>query len=220
MPYRVSLIAMSSILFACNSNSTSQEVEKNNEIEVVEERNTYEEKILTYQKELGEAFINPETSPLQGELLENFKNSPGHDFYGVNEVYRVQASWTITEGEGVIKIPTSDDRTKEFKPYGVAKFTLMGEKQELILYQNIRLLEESGHENHLFLPFKDLTSGETSYGGGRYIDLEIPTGDTIEIDFNKAYNPYCAYSDGYSCPIPPAENHLNLKVEAGIKSPK
>ena len=76
-----------------------------------------------------------------------------------------------------------------------------------------------GMKDHLFVPFKDWTNGEESYGGGRYIDLK--TGDItdgkITIDFNKCYNPWCAYSDGYNCPIPPVENHFELKIEAGEK---
>ena len=71
--------------------------------------------------------------------------------------------------------------------------------------------------DHLFLPFTDNTNGVETYGGGRYIDLKIPAGNTINIDFNKAYNPYCAYSDKYSCPIPPPENHLDIEIKAGIK---
>jgi uncharacterized protein (DUF1684 family) len=69
----------------------------------------------------------------------------------------------------------------------------------------------------LFLPFLDNTNGDTTYGGGRYIDLRIPEGDTIEIDFNKAYNPYCAYNSRYSCPIVPRENYLDTNIEAGVK---
>ena len=76
------------------------------------------------------------------------------------------------------------------------------------------------YKNHLFLPFTDLSNGEKSYTGGRFIDLEIPNSDVIVIDFNKAYNPYCAYSPDYSCPIPPAENHLNVNILAGVMKPK
>ena len=72
------------------------------------------------------------------------------------------------------------------------------------------------YSNHLFIPFNDITNGVETYDAGRYIDLEIPKGDTIIIDFNKAYNPYCAYNDGYSCPIPPEENNLEVEVKAGV----
>jgi uncharacterized protein (DUF1684 family) len=69
----------------------------------------------------------------------------------------------------------------------------------------------------LFLPFSDLTCGKESYIGGRYIDLKIPTSDTILIDFNTAYNPYCAYNHKYSCPIVPLENDLPVAINAGVK---
>jgi hypothetical protein len=75
------------------------------------------------------------------------------------------------------------------------------------------------YADYLFLPFNDASNGKTTYGGGRFIDLEIPAAGnkTIEIDFNKAYNPYCAYNHNYSCPIPPDENNLNILVNAGVK---
>ncbi|MBP6826735.1 MAG: DUF1684 domain-containing protein, partial [Saprospiraceae bacterium] len=90
----------------------------------------------------------------------------------------------------------------------------------LQIYQNIRLLTSQKYFDYLFLPFKDTTNGDTTYGGGRYLDLRldnIGSDQMMEIDFNKAYNPWCAYSDGYNCPIPPATNHLEMAVEAGEK---
>jgi uncharacterized protein (DUF1684 family) len=87
----------------------------------------------------------------------------------------------------------------------------------LAIYQNVDLVNTAGYEDYLFIPFKDLTNGEDTYGGGRYLDLKIPEGETILIDFNRAYNPYCAYNHNYSCPIPPFENHLKVKIEAGVK---
>jgi uncharacterized protein (DUF1684 family) len=76
------------------------------------------------------------------------------------------------------------------------------------------------YKNYLFVPFKDLSSGKETYGGGRYLDFETTAikEDLVILDFNKAYNPYCAFSSGFSCPIPPKENHLNVRVEAGEKN--
>jgi uncharacterized protein (DUF1684 family) len=76
------------------------------------------------------------------------------------------------------------------------------------------------YKNYLFVPFKDMTNGKETYGGGRYLDLETTDiqNDSVILDFNKAYNPYCAYSNGYSCPIPPKENHLAVSIEAGEKT--
>jgi uncharacterized protein (DUF1684 family) len=85
------------------------------------------------------------------------------------------------------------------------------------VYQNAELVRKNTYVNYLFLPFSDLTSGNETYIGGRYIDLRIPYGDTIAIDFNQAYNPYCAYNRKYSCPIVPLENDLPIAIRAGVK---
>ena len=80
------------------------------------------------------------------------------------------------------------------------------------------MFDKEGYEDYLFLPFLDNTNGEESYGGGRYVEARIPEGDTIIIDFNKAYNPYCAYNEKYSCPIVPRQNYLPIEVKAGVKA--
>jgi len=92
----------------------------------------------------------------------------------------------------------------------------------LTLYQNFALLTNPLYKDLLFLPFTDLTNNKETYGGGRYINLDIKSINEakIIIDFNKAYNPYCAYSDGYRCPIPPEENNLPLEIKAGEKNYK
>ena len=79
-------------------------------------------------------------------------------------------------------------------------------------------MSKPGYEDYLFLPFLDNTNGETSYGGGRYVEGRIPEGDILVIDFNKAYNPYCAYNEKYSCPIVPRENSVDENIEAGVKA--
>jgi len=78
-------------------------------------------------------------------------------------------------------------------------------------------MKEEEYRDYLFLPFTDLTNGEQTYMGGRYLDLSIPEGDTIVLDFNRAYNPYCVYNKKYSCPLVPPVNALNTKISAGIK---
>lgn len=85
------------------------------------------------------------------------------------------------------------------------------------MYQNLDLIKKPGFKDYLFLPFTDMTCGDESYLGGRYIDMKMPTSKWITIDFNKAYNPYCVYNDNYSCPIVPSENHLDIEIKAGVK---
>jgi uncharacterized protein (DUF1684 family) len=113
-------------------------------------------------------------------------------------------------------------RTKDevkYVKYGTVTFEYEGENHTLSIYQNLDLIaKRPEYSNYLFLPFTDLTNGENSYGGGRYLDMEIPeSGSTIVLNFNKCYNPLCHYNKKYSCPIPPAENDLSIRVEAGVK---
>ncbi|MFT2009929.1 DUF1684 domain-containing protein [Pontibacter sp. 13R65] len=170
--------------------------------------------IAAFQEELNIAYRNPEKSPLPPEAVASFS---AHDFFPVNLSYRVQAKFIRTENEAVFRMKTSTDRLPEYVKYGEAVFELEGKSYKLSIYQNIALHKTEQYKNHLFLPFTDLTNGHQTYGGGRYLDLSIPAGDIILIDFNKAYNPYCAYSPRYSCPVPPRENHLNTPIVAGIK---
>src|SRR5690606_24948076 len=86
-------------------------------------------------------------------------------------------------------------------------------------YQNQDLIKQPTYQTYLFIPFTDATTGQDTYATGRYLDFSIPQGqDSVWLDFNKAYNPYCAYGDGYSCPIPPKENQLAVRIEAGVKA--
>jgi len=113
---------------------------------------------------------------------------------------------------------TTTDRLPIYRKYGEARFKLGGKDQVLSIFQNLGLMEDPEYEDYLFVPFTDETNGSESYGGGRYLDVEMPEGDRMIINFNKAYNPYCAYNAKYSCPIPPAENHLDIEVKAGVKA--
>ena len=117
-------------------------------------------------------------------------------------------------------MPTTTDRLPLYRKYGIATFTLNNKKLELSLYQHQTTSTSYSDENLLFLPYKDTSNGTTSYGGGRYIDIETPKKDnnTIIIDFNKSYNPYCAYNYKFSCPIPPIENNLPIAILAGVKA--
>jgi len=84
--------------------------------------------------------------------------------------------------------------------------------------QSLTLFRSTSDSNHYFLPFRDATSGVTTYGGGRYLDMAVEAGGWVVLDFNYAYNPFCAYNDDYDCPIPPAENSLSIPIEAGEKA--
>lgn len=166
------------------------------------------------QDELNEEFTNPETSILTSA---DFKNFQGLDFYPIDLKYRVEAKFIRTPNEKPFLMPTTTDRLPEYVKYAEAHFTLEGKDIVLDIFKSTQPYDEPGYEDYLFVPFTDLTSGDGSYGGGRYIDQRIPAGDTIIIDFNRAYNPYCAYNAKYSCPIPPKENDILIRIEAGVK---
>ncbi len=171
--------------------------------------------ILEFQKELNSEFKDPEVSPLADRHRKNFE---GLEFFKPDTNYVVQAKFMRTPDALPFLMPTSTDRKSEEVVYAIVEFQLKGKTYELEVYQNPELILEEKYTDYLFLPFTDLTNGKETYGGGRYLDLRIPDGNTIVIDFNKAYNPYCAYNKKYSCPLVPSVNNLNTKILAGVKA--
>ncbi|TRX52356.1 DUF1684 domain-containing protein [Fulvivirga sp. M361] len=178
-------------------------------------QDSYENKIKQFQDELNEEFLSPGQSPLTKKERKKFK---GHNYFPINENYSVTGEFIKSNEPVTLQMKTTTGRLPAYDKYGVVKFVLNGKPYQLTIYQSHRLRETDEYKNYLFLPFTDLTNGEETYGGGRYIDLSIPEGSEIIIDFNKAYSPSCAYNYSYSCPIPPAENNLELRIEAGVKN--
>jgi uncharacterized protein (DUF1684 family) len=173
--------------------------------------------ILAFQKELNDQYRDSIESPLPKEERRKFAE---HEFFPADLKYCVVAKLIRTPEEVPIQMTTTTSRLASYRKFGEIHFTLNGKKLKLNVYQNMDILNDPQYKDYLFLPYKDLTSGNLSYGGGRFIDLAIPKGDKIIVDFNKSYNPYCAYSHAYSCPIPPKENFLDVEVQAGVKAPK
>lgn len=141
-------------------------------------------------------------------------------FFPVNEKAKVIAHFEPIKNAEWFSLPTSSGRSKMYRQYGKLSFLYEGETQILYVYQSQTLLQDTKHLNHLFLPFTDLTTGKESYETGRYIDLTTSDikNNQITVDFNRSYNPYCAYVSGiYSCPIPPKENRLKVAINAGEK---
>lgn len=168
-----------------------------------------------FQKKINSEYADAKTSPLMETELKNFKTL---DFYPANGKYFVNAKFVKAENEKVFEMKTTGTRTPKYIKYGTIYFTIDGIDLKLNIYRNIELSKTKEYKDHLFLPFSDLTSGKESYIGGRYIDLKIPKGNVIVVDFNQAYNPYCAYNHKYSCPIVPLENDLNVEIKAGVKT--
>ncbi len=176
-------------------------------------QHSYEERIVAHRQQYKEAFITEPRSPLKGGDTAYLR------FYNANSLYRVVATITETPEAKPFDMPTYSGKTKQFRQYGVLTFAIGGKQQALQVYQNLKLLEDTAHAQHLFVPFTDETTYTETYGGGRYIDLSTADikGGRIVLDFNKCYNPYCAYAGGYNCPIPPAENRLKIPIRAGEK---
>jgi uncharacterized protein (DUF1684 family) len=137
----------------------------------------------------------------------------GLAYFPVDPAYRVVARIVPIENPEVLKTAMSDGSQEEYLQFAFAEFHFNGSVHRLLL---VKSLEEM-NTNRLFLAFTDRTSGEATYGGGRYIDLFQQEEEEITIDFNLAYNPYCVYNFIYACPVPPAENRLSIAVEAGEK---
>lgn len=178
-----------------------------------QKNSSYIDEILLYQTELNNEFKDPKTSPLEKKDLRKFK---ALDFFPIDSSFRIVAKFVETPGQLPFAMPTTTNRKPVYQKFGEAHFELEGQKIKLNIYQSHDLRETEEYHDYLFLPFSDLTNGEESYGGGRYIGLRIPEGDSIVIDFNKAYNPYCAYNAIYSCPIVPKENDIPVEIKAGV----
>ncbi len=211
-PLVVFIVAVALLSFGCKDDKRYHDTAKR----VVQEHpSDLVSEILTFQKSLNEEFKNPDTSPLTDKYRKDFEEL---DFFPPDTNYRVVAELMRTPGAIPFMMPTTTDRETKEVVYGIASFVLEGQRFELEIYQNLELINEEGYEDYLFLPFLDATNGEQTYSGGRYIDLAIPSGNTIVINFNKAYNPYCAYNKKYSCPIVPQVNELSTAVLAGVKA--
>ena len=166
-----------------------------------------------YRDEINKEFADPSLSPLTKEDLVNFT---ALEFFPIDSSYKVRAQFSLYSNPILFRMPTSTDRMPLYSKYGELTFKINGKELTLQVFQNQELIKREGYEDYLFVPFADLTNGGETYGGGRYLDFHIPKSDEVYIDFNKAYNPYCAYSDRYSCPKVPDENYLDVLVEAGV----
>ena len=168
-----------------------------------------------FQRNLNSEFKDASVSPLSKKDRKVFN---GLDFFKVDSSYVVQATVKTTPDEKPFKMKTTTDRLPEYVKYGEVTFNLKNETFQLSIYRNLDLMNDEGFEDYLFLPFLDDTNGDESYGGGRYLDLRIPEGVQMTIDFNTAYNPYCAYDEKFSCPIVPRDNYMGVEVRAGVKA--
>ena len=151
--------------------------------------------------------------PIADEFLDQVH------YYAPNDNFKINAQVVFLTNEPTFRMPTLDGTNKAFRRYALLNFTLNGQPLTLTAYESVNSFQASADNVYLFLPFMDLTTGEETYESGRYLDFKKQdiNGEKVTLDFNKAYNPYCAYSSGYRCPQPPAENFLNVEIAAGEK---
>lgn len=164
-----------------------------------------------FQKQTNALFKDATQSPLKPEALKGFKSLP---FFPIDSSFVVVATLQKTPKSEFSDMKTTTSRLSKKRVFGILTFVIKGNSCCLNLYQTQGSITDV--DAQLFLPFLDDTNGLLTYGGGRYMDLEIPETDQIWLDFNKAYNPYCAYNERYSCPIVPRENYIPLEIKAGV----
>ncbi|MDG1296366.1 MAG: DUF1684 domain-containing protein [Saprospiraceae bacterium] len=138
-------------------------------------------------------------------------------FFEADTSYVVLARVELLDQKDTLTMPTANGKQKDYVKYAYLHFEIQGKASKLLIFRSVRLMKNPLYRNALFLPFYDYSNGSKTYGGGRYMDLSISDIDnkTLMLDFNRCYNPYCAYTTGYSCPIPPEENTLELEILAG-----
>ena len=151
-----------------------------------------------------------EDSPIPPEQRATF---PPLTYFPIEPEYRVPASLTVARGQDVIEIPTSRGERRPHYRVGTLRFTLKGQLLTLTAFVEV------GQEDlrRLFVPFGDLTNGTETYPGGRYLELDRTATGIYDLDFNRAYHPFCYYNPKYDCPYPPRENRLPIPIRAGEK---
>ena len=166
--------------------------------------------VYEWQKNKNAYFQDPNTSPLRPKEKKKFN---GLDFFTPDSKYQVNAFFRESVTKDTIQMKTNTGSVTSEIRYGNLFFELNNRQYVLPVYREV-----GAEDDYVFLPFTDLTNGDLTYGGGRYLDFTFPLKETVLIDFNKAYNPYCAYNPKYSCPLVPSANHLDIAIIAGEKS--
>ena len=152
----------------------------------------------------NEFYAEDDRAPLTPEQQRGFK---GLAYFPENKALIIEARIDRQVQPGIVRMETTKGEQQEYRRYGLVRFEVEGRPAQVTLYAT-----EGSHNP--FLPFRDATSGKETYGAGRYLDLHVH-GDEVLIDFNYAYNPNCAYNPDWSCPLPPAENWLQVPIRAG-----
>lgn len=169
---------------------------------------SYTKDIEMHRVNKDQYFKKSHHSPLNHHLQKDFE---GLAYYPIDEKFRYELPLIPHANPEIIQMETSDSGIKDFYNIGFLKFSTDDGEADIQIYTPVH------DPNQYFVPFRDTTSGVETYGAGRYLDIE-KHGDKFQLDFNLAYSPMCAYSENFSCPFPPFENHLKIPIKVGEKN--
>ncbi len=174
---------------------------------------TFTQDIANFRNHYIADHLKEERSPIKYKQVKDL------NFFTPNKKFKVTAKVKLLEDHKGFTMLTHSGKKKHYYKYAQLSFTIDKQAQVLYIYQSKSLMQKKEYRDHLFLPFTDASNYIHSFGGGRYIDfvLDDIQNDTLVLDFNKCYNPYCAYAGGFNCPIPPKENRLDIAIQAGEK---
>ncbi|MDH5598024.1 MAG: DUF1684 domain-containing protein [Cyclobacteriaceae bacterium] len=175
-----------------------------------ESQEAFNQSIIEHRKEIDYFMKNSRESPFS----KNREEYKGLTYYEPDISYKVRATFAPIQDKKLVNLSTSDGKIERYRKYGMATFEMHGKENTLII---LKPAISGPMGETLFLGFGDETSAVETYGGGRYLNPEHDGGSTILLDFNKAYNPYCAYNEEYSCAIPLTDNLLSIPIYAGEK---
>jgi len=165
--------------------------------------------VATWRAE-KERFMRSAESPVPQEKRGSF---PPLAYFPIDPAYRVPASLSVARGNDVLQIPTSTGQRRDMRRIGTLRFIIQNRELTLTAFMDAN----ENDMRRLFVPFGDLTNGPETYPGGRYLDLERTASGAYDLDFNRAYHPFCVYNPKYDCPYPPRENRLPIPLRAGEK---
>lgn len=169
----------------------------------------YAARLRKVRKEKSDSFRRVQGSPLSEAQRNTFDSLR---YYAPNKAYRLEAQLATFPRLDTVEMPLTDGKADQYLKWGRATFVLDKQEHKLTLFLKVNSLDST-----LFVPFTDRTNGFATYGGGRYLDVAKPApgANEISLDFNEAYNPFCAYNDGFACPVPPQDNRLAVEIKAG-----
>tara|TARA_B100000780_G_scaffold9578_1_gene6747 strand:- start:706 stop:1338 length:633 start_codon:yes stop_codon:yes gene_type:complete len=172
--------------------------------------------VRIWKKEMNKSFKSKKESPLKLKDRRKFRKLP---FFCIDKNFAIKCLWERNSDSSWFEMLTTTERKPIYRKYATLYFMIEGKKFRLTAFQPKKLSKKEGFQDYLFVPFGDNSNGDETYGGGRFVEIRMNSSDEkfLLLDFNKSYNPYCAYSERYSCPKIPLENILDTRINAGVK---